>query len=293
MSSSHDTLANRLAMILTKLNNGDSFTAKELAEEFDVNIRTIQKDLNERFIYLPIEKDGNRYFLPEYALGKFNAEDIKDFAAFSGIGELYPSLSDDLIVDILNKKVNDALYVRGHVYEDMQEKQKMFDQIGGAINSHYQLSFTYKEKQRFVSPYKLINTNGIWYLVAVENEIVKSFTFGKIEAFNVSDNSFVPDKEVLQRIEDKKSVWFGHTEIEVTLAIDAEVAEYFLRRELLPHQKIIEKSKESVLVTAKVAYEEEILSTVRYWIPHITIVTPEHLQEKLNASLQGYIQNTK
>jgi hypothetical protein len=34
LKKSHDTLALRLSLILTKLNSGESFTAKELAEEF-------------------------------------------------------------------------------------------------------------------------------------------------------------------------------------------------------------------------------------------------------------------
>ena len=57
MKKSHDTLALRLSLILTKLNSGESFSAKELAEEFNVNIRTIQRDIKrDSFISLLIKK---------------------------------------------------------------------------------------------------------------------------------------------------------------------------------------------------------------------------------------------
>ena len=56
MLPSHDTIATRLSLILTKLNNGERFTAQELSEEFNVNLRTIQRDLNERLSALPIKK---------------------------------------------------------------------------------------------------------------------------------------------------------------------------------------------------------------------------------------------
>ncbi|UYB73081.1 DeoR family transcriptional regulator [Aeromonas veronii] len=54
----HDTLAQRLGVILTKLNNGQRLVISELAHEFNVSARTIQRDLNVRLAYLPLERDG-------------------------------------------------------------------------------------------------------------------------------------------------------------------------------------------------------------------------------------------
>ena len=45
-------------MILIKLNNGEKFTVKELVEQFNVSIRTIQRVINEGLSYVPIEKNG-------------------------------------------------------------------------------------------------------------------------------------------------------------------------------------------------------------------------------------------
>jgi nicotinamidase-related amidase len=56
--SAHDTLVQRLAMMLVKLNQGEDLEPRRLAEDFGVNLRTIQRDLNERFGYLPVEKVG-------------------------------------------------------------------------------------------------------------------------------------------------------------------------------------------------------------------------------------------
>ena len=48
-SSNHDTLVYRLAQILVKLNQGEKLDPQALADEFGVNLRTIQRDLNARF----------------------------------------------------------------------------------------------------------------------------------------------------------------------------------------------------------------------------------------------------
>lgn len=54
MADDHDKVAFRLATILQKLNQGEILVEKELAEEFNVSIRTIQRDLRERFVFLPL-----------------------------------------------------------------------------------------------------------------------------------------------------------------------------------------------------------------------------------------------
>lgn len=50
MEKEHDKIGTRLELIITKLNNGERFTAEELADEFNVNVRTIQRDLNKRLL---------------------------------------------------------------------------------------------------------------------------------------------------------------------------------------------------------------------------------------------------
>ncbi len=79
----HDKLSVRLSQILTKLNNGERFTLEDLTIEFNVGIRTIIRDIRERLNYLPLKKEGKYYFLEEYALGKLNFNDIKNFATIS------------------------------------------------------------------------------------------------------------------------------------------------------------------------------------------------------------------
>jgi len=79
----------------------------------------------------------------------------------------------------------------------------------------------------------------------------------------------------------------------VTLRIDACVAEYFLRRDILPYQKILDSDTRRLLLSCKVAYEEEILRLSRFWIPHIIILSPSSLQAKLDTTLQSYLQSDR
>ena len=291
MKKSHDTLALRLSLILTKLNSGESFTAKDLAEEFNVNIRIIQRDIKERLLYIPIDKKGDYYSIESYALGKLSFQDIKNFATLSGIKELYPELSNDFISDILNVKLNKAYLIKNQGFEDISSKKDCFEQLSAAIIKNSPVNFIYSNKPRIVNPYKLINNNSIWYLLADENNQLKNFTFSKIEKFSWEDESknFTPKKEFLEQIERNDTNWFSNESIEVILKIDNSAKEYFLRKEILPNKKLIEQNENYFVISTIISYDNEILKVVKYWLPYIKIVSPQYLQIKLNDMLSEYI----
>jgi len=296
MSKSHDTLAFRLSLILSKLNNGERFTAIELANEFNVSSRTIQRDINERLNFIPIEKNGNFYSMQTYALGKLSFKDIKSFATLSGIKSLYPSLSKEFIADILNIKLNSSYLIKNQGFEDINNKIEWFESLSTAIIKHSPVSFSYKKKERVVNPYKLINNQGIWYLLADENGNLKTFSFSKIQEFQWKDDTklFTPKKEFLNQLAQNELNWFTTDKlIEVTLQIDNNVKEYFTRRDILANQEIIEENDANFIISTKVSYDDEILSVVKYWIPYIAIVKPLYLKKKLEKILLLYINTNK
>ena len=286
----HDKIATRLAQILNKLNSGERLSIEELAEEFNVTKRTVQRDINERLSYLPIKKEGTLYYLEEYYLGKLNFDDIKNFAMLSGVKELFPSLQENFIKDILDHKVSQAYLVKGHNYEDLSSKTEAFKMLEEAILDSNVVEFVYKAKQRQVQPYKLVNNKGIWYLVGLKEKLLKTFTFNKISQVSISDEAFKADESVLQTIENEDNVWFSSAPVEVVISIDKEVADYFTRRNIMPNQNIVKRLEDGgLLVSIKVAFEEEALKLVRYWIPYVKIISPKEMQTKLEDGLRSYL----
>jgi len=291
MQKEHDMLAKRVVLMLQRFNNGARLTVEEMAEEFGVSIRTVQRDLV-RLSFLPIEKEQGMYYLASYALGKLSFKDIQEFSTVSGISELYPILDANSIVDILNPKTQQVLKVQGHNHEDLSFRKSDFDALGVAIINQEKMAFEYNNKSRQVESYRLFNTHGIWYLLAVDEGILKHFTFSKIKYLSKTKEYFEIDINVVDRIEENSLTWKTHEPIDIVLKVSTEVAEYFLRRDLLPYQELLEEHETHLVLKAKVAFEEEILRLVRYWVPHIHIVEPKHLQEKLENSLKVYIKNS-
>ena len=63
MSNIHDydKILTRLTITLQRLHEGESLSVSELAEEFNVSSKTIQRDFNERLYRFPIVKDGRKW----------------------------------------------------------------------------------------------------------------------------------------------------------------------------------------------------------------------------------------
>jgi predicted DNA-binding transcriptional regulator YafY len=141
--ATHDTLVYRLAQILVKLNQGESLDPAKLAQEFRVNVRTIQRDLNVRFAYLPLTKNDGRYQLDPTYLGKLNTRDVERFAGLAGVKGLFPALTDDFLRDVFDAQMQSALLVRGHHYEDLSGREESFRQLERAIVARQRIGFRY------------------------------------------------------------------------------------------------------------------------------------------------------
>ena len=291
----HDTLVYRLAQMLVKLNQGEKLDPNALAEDFGVNLRTIQRDLNERFAYLPLEKIEGRYQLDPTFLGKISIKDIHRFAGLAGVKGLFPSLANDFLRDIFDSRVQSALLVKGHHYENIGDKGGLFKDLEKAIIAHRQVSFSYLKAEglktyQSLSPYKLVNHKGIWYLVAQDGEKLKSFSITKLSNLQTLDSFFDWDANIDNQLAEDDGIWLSDAKQEVVLKVRAEVAGYFKRRKLIANQ-VIEKELEDggLIISAKIGHPNQILPIVRYWIPHIRIISPEELQVEIDKGLNEYL----
>jgi predicted DNA-binding transcriptional regulator YafY len=294
-TTTHDTIAYRLAQILVKLNQGEKLSPQALANEFGVTLRTIQRDLNNRFAYLPLQKNTGLYHLDPTFLGKLSIKDIERFAALAGIHGLFPSLLDDFLRDIFDASIQSTLLVKGHHYENLAGKNTQFSQLKKAIIHRQKISFNYVKPggvktYLLVSPYKLINSKGIWYLAALDNERLKTFSFSKIEQLESLDLRFSWDAKIDEQLANDESVWLSKEKQKITIEVGSEIAAYFKRRQLIANQVIENELPDGTLIISTlVGHENQILPIVRYWIPHIRIISPLSLQIDMEKKLAEYL----
>ena len=286
----NETLANRLIDILTRLNSGEKLTINMLAESYDAHPKTIRRDLVRlESCNLPIQKEGKYFYLDSTYLGKLKLKDIQSFARISGIRHLYPNLDVSFIRELLDSRVYDA---KGYFVEDASQFKALFEVFGEAICKHQQIGFLYKGEPRVVEPYKLVHHHGCWYLAAVRKGVLRAYRLSRIELSPHPHEllSFKPDSTILTQLEDEETIWFGQEKQEVILTVHADVALHFQQRQLLPEQQVIKKLDDGgLLLSSRITHHTQLLPLVRYWIPHLKIVSPEGLQDEMELRLKEYL----
>ena len=228
-------------------------------------------------------------------VGILSMADVERFASLAGLQGLHPRLSTDFLRDMLDSRIQNALLVRGHNYEDLHGKEQMFEQLKSAIEQTRTIGFEYSKPDgaKMVEPahpYKLVNQDGIWYLAAMDAGKLKSYAFSKIDRLLVLPDTFTPDPAVVQKLNEEDSIWLNLQKTEVVLKVAKPAAGYFERRKLIGGQKIEKTLADGgLIVSGSIAHPNQILPIVRYWIPHIHVISPEGLQADLENQLRAYL----
>lgn len=287
-----DTIAYRLVAILRRLNQGEKLDPQALADEFKVNLRTIQRDLNERFSFLELEKKGGRYSVNRTRLGTLNLADVERFAASQG---MHPRLASGFLKDMFDSRLQRLLVIRAAEYENLDDSQPLFERLKQAAHHHHTVSFAYQKIDgakmvQAAHPYGLVLQDGVWYLAATDAGQLKSYVITKICCLLVAHDTFTPDPAVAQKVQEEDSIWLSLKKSEVVLNVALPAADYFLRKKLIGGQKI-EKHLDggSLIVSGQIAYPNQILPIVRQWIPCIRVISPDGMQADLENQLRAYL----
>lgn len=295
--TTHERVARRLAIILQYLIEGRCLNIEALSDEFQVSKRTIQKDLNERLAFLEWkEKRHGYYSIDPRQLGILTKTDIQRFARFASVQDLFPHIDRTFYQENLLQSVQ----VKGFQYENIKPHEHNFKVIQQAIEHRKKIQFIYTKANEKVgktyqlSPYALINKNGIWYVLGLDNNKEKTFCFTQMQMLIVKNERFEINAEFLQNIQNSDSISHGNQISEVIINVSAKAAPYFQRRNLLPNQEILKTLDDgSLLLQCQHINEMEILPLVQYWIPHLTVISPEGLQGTLVERLKEYLNNLR
>ena len=276
-SAKGEKLAQRLAEILAQLHQGDIVDKHRLARDFEVDVRTIERDLGERLYGIAERTPEGRWQMSHAARTSIPASHLGIYARLAGTEHLFPDNSLRYHLGLLDTQqpAGHAVRVQPMPCEDLQGQGPQFALLQRAIERYHECRFTYKAKPRHVQPYRLIHNNGVWYLAAAEGRQLKSFSVARIQSLQSDEAShFTPDRRHHDYINRKEDMWFATDTKEVLLRVDSEVAHYFVRRAILPRQQHRQDADGSLLVTAHVSHLNQLLPVVRYWLPHVRIVQP-------------------
>jgi predicted DNA-binding transcriptional regulator YafY len=275
------------------LNNGESLSVKELAEEFNVSIRTIQRDFNDKLVGLyPIYQDKRKWKMQDgYKIEK--ATSVEDTIVLDilekmtdGLGSKFSTKAKKLLSKIKNEHDN-PIYAKLNM-EDISAHIHDIATLENAMKNKNLISATYDfieyKKELKVKPLKIANYEGLWYLIALDarNDKLKKYHLKSISDIKILETTFSTKKELIELLDNSINVWFNDDRepFEVILFLDKHAAKTLKRKPISKSQRIISEYKDgSCDISLKITHEREIISIVQYWMPHIKIVSPQWIQE--------------
>ena len=300
----YDKLATRFALILTKLENDERPTKESLAEEFNVSMRTIERDLN-RLDFFPIEKNDDKTFSFQegFSLSRVSFNDIEKlliFLSMDVIDDINSSFSHAANViksKFLTPDFDSAYIIKQEPFEEIDINSQKMKLITKGIEQKRIVEFTLDGVDYSVEPYKIMSIDEMWYLFAEDlgTHKYKTFFVNDISHLELTQKSFHKNEGVDAVIDSIQTQWFEDSaSIKVVLHVSKEVAHYFKRKKHLPSQVIDKENTDgSIIATFMVTTEEEIDNLVKAWIPHVNVIEPVHFNQKLKQELLEYIESLR
>lgn len=204
----------RLLAIVIKLLNKNRMTAKGLAEEFEVSVRTIQRDIDSiNMAGIPIVSykgsDGGYEILEEYKIrtGLFN--DVEHELLLTALNGVYKTYNDKQLKQIIEKLVsikanlgfkhNSPVLLDFGGWGSTEKRTEKVNTIKKSIESNKVISFQYIDingncTEREVEPITLILKVNKWYMYSfctLRSEY-RLFKLGRMRNIKIKNQDIEP-----------------------------------------------------------------------------------------------------
>jgi predicted DNA-binding transcriptional regulator YafY len=297
----YDKLFSRLTMILKHLYNGEELSVAEMAEEYNVSIRTIQRDFALRLEpNFPLIKKGTIWKMEDgYRLGRTNIQsevivlDIIENMTKS-LGTIIFNKSKSLITKLKNDE--ESVFYTKLLFEDISNRFNDIELIEASIKKQRIMSFLHNKQQKLLKPYKILNLDGYWYLcgINIKTNRLTNMKIDKISSIKITDQKF----EKIQNINEKiKCAITGNFKpyrklIEVVLLIEEDPKIFLNRIPISPTLKIIDRNDFEgwIQISIQVTDLAEITPFIKKHMPKVFIISPKTLRDKMKEDISSYLK---
>ena len=303
----------RLLFIDLKLREGKYPNCSSLSAEWEVNRKTIQRDLDYMRFELdaPIEysKDHRGYYYSE-AQFQLPAMDLKEsdlfaiYLASKMLGQYQGTPVYDSLQSVF-KKIEESLPNKISLYPsggpsrftviptpttkiEPETWKTVFHSIrcSQTIEIQYQIpgaGFT----TRHIDPYHGVRYAGDWYVIAfchLRSEI-RIFSMARIVAATALPSTFeIPATLNFDNLRSSYfGLYWGGSETDVKILFDKDVAGYIKEREWHPTQHIENRPDGSIIFSLKINHLHELKRWVLSWDSMAKILEPQGLVDEMKA----------
>ena len=285
----------RLGRIFEMISHEPKST-KQIADALGLNVRTIQRDLNEILAFNGAVKKGRLWSVDK---SEFDPNDesqivlsVLDKMA-KNVGAEFYSKAHGLLKGI-SEGLNHPIFVSLSAEKLEKKDIELIENLESVIASRNEIELLYFSKTHRLSPIKIALFDGFWYLLAMAGEKLKKFHLKSIKEIKILPSKFKIDESLENRIKSANSAWFDpEKSFIVRLWIDKVVKKYFERKPLPNQQIMCENEDGSIEIEVQVTHIMEIKPLVFYYLPHIKVIEPSNLADDILAEMERYIKEIR
>lgn len=297
--------SNRMFGILCILLEKEKVTAKDLAEYFEVSVRTIHRDLLDLSSagFPVIAKQGiggGVSLLPDFKYNKaaFDQEEMNVIlAGIQGFASIDKDTKIKTLLAKLRLKHDDKMLLENDIIIDFASWShndttlEKINRIRSAIANHRLIEMEYYGKRglhhRTIEPYKLIFKQAHWYLsgYCMDKEEYRIFKVMRIAELRVSDEIF--EERENYTVPALQSDFVSTDGMEVRVRIDRSLE--FLAVDFFGSERITMREQD-LLVDFQTKYPEWVIRTIAEFGNRAEILAPTSLREDLKKFLREALE---
>ena len=291
----------RLFKIVYHLLEKGKSTAPELAEKFEVSIRTIYRDLDTISaagipIYATQGKGGGIFIMQDFVLNKsLLSEQEKEqiLMALQGISATEHNQTDELLMKLsglFQSKVTNWIEVDFSEWYKNTPNYDVFNLIKNAIFNQYTITFSYFAREgnysnRTVEPIKLIFKNKDWYLYGfclLRNDF-RFFKLTRIKDLEISSDTFIREVKSSHEIETViKNKNFIHAKLKFSLKVAFRVYDEFT-------DNVSKDNQGNLYVNIDLPDNETLFSYILSFGDNVEILEPDYLRHSMKEKISSYV----
>ena len=297
----------RLLSILNKLNADGKVCSAELANDFCVSMRSIQRDLEllaEVGFPLMSSEKGTHTFMEGFSLRRASVTNEQaSLLAFlyeiaKSLGKKFEESFNGILKKVLAEDTESAFYAKMPDGVKLDPNTPFVKEIESAIEETARVEFYYlkdgQERWFRVDPLKIAFFDGFWYLICrvQGKDWILKLRLENIRKLKVLDSYFTIPKNLKTMLNESVSIWFAEKrDKKIVVSVDKDAARFFKKKVYLPCQKITKENKDgSLIIESMVCQHMEVIPVVQRWIPHAHIIEPKKLREEINGRIRSYIK---
>ncbi|MGY0150558.1 WYL domain-containing protein [Edwardsiella tarda] len=203
VTSEHDKLATRLAIIVSRLFQGEKLNIHHLAREFNVSERTLRRDFHTRLIYLDIHQAEGNYALAPHYFRRHTIQDMKDLVKLLHLDKILPVIDTKLLCLLLESKRPSPYKI---FIQEPQHQPALFGDFSrltlAILNQRQVRIRTDEDVNHTVHPYRLLCSHAEWFLAGCASSTIFVISLSRIRLVEVlPDTTFEIDNELISLIE--------------------------------------------------------------------------------------------